>query len=80
MAPTTAEFPNAYLLVDVTPSGTTVRLVPVLDSTAMERAYAERVAGNDNMRVGAAMGAAQLAAAPLDPDSGGVPPGDGGSG
>jgi Icc protein len=65
LASTTSEFPSAYVLVDVAADGTTVRFVPVRDGEGQERAYAERVAGSENARVGAGLAAARLGAMPL---------------
>lgn len=42
MAPTTCSFPQAYLLVDVGPDGTTVRFVPVTEYEQSRDAYATR--------------------------------------
>jgi 3',5'-cyclic AMP phosphodiesterase CpdA len=40
VAPSVCSFPPSYLLVDVTPTGTTVRLVPLADRVGMIEAYA----------------------------------------
>ncbi|WP_436908598.1 metallophosphoesterase family protein [Halosimplex marinum] len=64
-APTTCSFPQSYLLCDVTPEGTTVRLVPVADSLGLETAHARRVADSATARGLTGIAAARLAAAPL---------------
>jgi 3',5'-cyclic AMP phosphodiesterase CpdA len=64
-APTTCSFPQSYLLCDVTPEGTTVRLVPVADSVGLETAHARRAADSTTARGLTGIAAARLAAAPL---------------
>jgi Icc protein len=64
-APTTCSFPQSYLLCDVTPEGTTVRLVPVADSIGLETAHARRVADSATARGLTGIAAARLAAFPL---------------
>ncbi|QLH76078.1 metallophosphoesterase [Halosimplex rubrum] len=64
-APTTCSFPQSYLLCDVTPEGTTVRLVPVADSIGLETAHARRAADSATARGLTGIAAARLAAAPL---------------
>ncbi|QPV61235.1 metallophosphoesterase [Halosimplex litoreum] len=64
-APTTCSFPQSYLLCDVTPDGTTVRLVPVADSVGLETAHARRAADSATARGLTGIAAARLAAAPL---------------
>ncbi|WP_415379252.1 metallophosphoesterase family protein [Halosimplex sp. TS25] len=63
--PTTCSFPQAYLLVDVTPDGTTVRLIPVADDTGLESAHARRVDDSPTARGLTSVAAARLAAFPL---------------
>ncbi|ELZ28920.1 metallophosphoesterase [Halosimplex carlsbadense 2-9-1] len=64
-APTTCSFPQSYLLCDVTPEGTTVRLVPVADSIGLETAHARRTGDSATARALTGIAAARLAAAPL---------------
>jgi len=64
-APTTCSFPQSYLLCDVTPEGTTVRLVPVADGVGLETAHARRAADSATARGLTGIAAARLAAAPL---------------
>ncbi|MFC7141146.1 metallophosphoesterase family protein [Halosimplex aquaticum] len=63
--PTTCSFPQSYLLADVTPEGTTVRLVSVADDTGLESAHARRVADSPTARGLTSVAAARLAAFPL---------------
>lgn len=63
--PTTCSFPQAYLLCDVTPSGTTVRFVPVADDSGLENAHARRVADSETARGLTAIAAARMARFPL---------------
>ena len=64
-APTTCSFPQSYLLCDVTPEGTTVRLVPVADGIGLETAHARRAADSATARGLTGIAAARLAAFPL---------------
>lgn len=64
-APTTCSFPQSYLLCDVTPEGTTVRLVAVADDIGLETSHARRIADSETARALTSIGAARLAAAPL---------------
>lgn len=64
-APTTCSFPQSYLLVDVTPSGTEVRLVPIADRHGLENAHHERVRDSSTARGLASMAATRLASMPL---------------
>ncbi|MFB6192555.1 MAG: metallophosphoesterase [Haloarculaceae archaeon] len=50
IAPSVCSFPPSYLLVDVTPTGTTVRLVLLADRVGMVEAYAHARRGNDHGR------------------------------
>ncbi|WP_436925605.1 metallophosphoesterase family protein [Halosimplex amylolyticum] len=63
--PTTCSFPQSYLLLDVTPEGTTVRLVPVADDTGLESAHARRVGDSPTARGLTSVAAARLARFPL---------------
>jgi len=65
MAPTTCSFPQSYLLVEVAPEGTTIRLVPVTDRSGM--AYGHRARSGDSVtaRGLTAIAAARLATFPL---------------
>lgn len=60
MAPTTCSFPQSYLLLEIGPEGTTVRLVPVADVTGLELAH--NIRGNDSVT---AQGLTSIAAARL---------------
>lgn len=50
VAPAVCSFPQAYLLVEVGPEGTTVRLVPLADRAGVEEAYDHARDGNDHGR------------------------------
>jgi len=63
--PTTCSFPQAYLLCDVTPAGTTVRFVPVADDIGLERAHTRRIADSETARGLTAIAAARMARFPL---------------
>jgi predicted phosphodiesterase len=63
--PTTCSFPQSYLLVDVTPEGTTIRLVPVADETGLETAHARRVGDSTTARALTSIAAARVASFPL---------------
>jgi len=65
MAPTTCSFPQSYLLVEVGPEGTTVRLVPVADDTGMEYGHRARSTDSVTARGLTAIAAARLARFPL---------------
>lgn len=65
MAPTTCSFPQAYLLVEAGPGGTTVRFVPVVDHAGMRRGYHERRGGSVTARELTAMASVRLANFPL---------------
>lgn len=69
MAPTTCSFPQSYLLVDVGPDGTTVRLVPVADETGLENAHHVRSTDSATARGLTAIAAARLARFPLVDES-----------
>jgi 3',5'-cyclic AMP phosphodiesterase CpdA len=64
-APTTCSFPQAYLLLDITPSGTAVRLVPIADTDGLELAHNRRVRDSETARGLTSIGAARLASLPL---------------
>jgi len=65
MAPTTCSFPQAYLLVDVGPEGTEIRLVPVADHDGLVKGYRERSTDSVTARGLTAMAATRLASFPL---------------
>lgn len=65
MAPTTCSFPQAYLLVDVGPGGTAVRMVPVVDHEGMMLGHRERHADSATARGLTNMAAIRLAQFPL---------------
>lgn len=65
LAPTTCSFPQAYLLVEVGPDGTTVWFVPVVDHEGMLRGYHERRADSVTARELTAMASVRLANFPL---------------
>jgi 3',5'-cyclic AMP phosphodiesterase CpdA len=64
-APTTCSFPQAYLLVEVTPEGTTVRFVPVADADGLGMAHQRRAADSTTARGLTAIAAARVASFPL---------------
>jgi 3',5'-cyclic AMP phosphodiesterase CpdA len=64
-APTTCSFPQSYLLVETTPDGTTVRLVPVVDTAGLERGHHDRAADSTTARGLTAIAAARVASFPL---------------
>ncbi|MFB6202039.1 MAG: metallophosphoesterase [Halorhabdus sp.] len=64
-APTTCSFPQSYLLVDITPDGTDIRLVPVADADRLELAHDRRVSDSITARGLTSIGAARLASMPL---------------
>lgn len=63
--PTTCSFPQSYLLVDVTPAGTEVRLVPIADVDGLELAHDRRAGDSTTARGLTSMGAARVASMPL---------------
>lgn len=65
MAPTTCSFPQAYLLVDVGPEGTTVRMVPIADHEGLMLGHRERHADSPTARGLTNMAAIRLAQFPL---------------
>ncbi|ESP88109.1 metallophosphoesterase family protein [Candidatus Halobonum tyrrellensis] len=68
-APTTCSFPQAYLLCETTPDGTTVRFVPVADEAGLGRAHALRTADSVTSRGLTALAAARVASFPLVDES-----------
>ncbi len=68
MAPTTCSFPQSYLLVDVGPNGTEIKLVPVSDFDGTVRGYRERSSDSVTGRGLTAMAAIRLAQFPLIED------------
>lgn len=67
-APATCSFPQAYLLCETTPEGTTVRLIPVADESGLAHAHARRSASSVTSRGLTALSAARLASFPLIDD------------
>ncbi|QDX41107.1 metallophosphoesterase [Salarchaeum sp. JOR-1] len=65
MSPTTCSFPQSYLLFEVGPDGTEVRLVPVADTTGMELAHNVRGGDSTTSRGLTSIAAARLARFPL---------------
>jgi hypothetical protein len=65
MAPTTCSFPQAYLLVDVGPRGTEIRMIPVADHGGMRYGHAARWADSVTARGLTAMAAVRCAQFPL---------------
>lgn len=65
MAPTTCSFPQAYLLVEVGPAGTTVRYVPIADTQGMQLGFRERRNDSVTARGLTGMAAVRLAQFPL---------------
>lgn len=63
--PTTCSYPQSYLLVDVTASGTEVRLVPVADTDGLEAGHHERACDSVTARGLTSIGAARVASMPL---------------
>ncbi|WP_135666070.1 metallophosphoesterase family protein [Halorhabdus rudnickae] len=63
--PTTCSFPQSYLLLDITPEGTEIRLVPVADVVGLELAHDRRARDSTTARGLTSMGAARLASMPL---------------
>lgn len=50
IAPAVCSFPQAYLLLEVGPDGTAVRLVPLADRAGLEEAYVHAREGNEHGR------------------------------
>lgn len=65
MAPTTCSFPQGYLMVEVGPRGTSVRLIPVADGAGLRAAYHQRATDSAAARALTAMAAIRLAQFPL---------------
>jgi 3',5'-cyclic AMP phosphodiesterase CpdA len=65
MVPTTCSFPQAYLLVDVGPDGTEIRMIPCPDFDGMVRGFRERSTDSVTGRGLTAMAAVRLAQFPL---------------
>jgi predicted phosphodiesterase len=65
MVPTTCSFPQAYLLADVGPRGTEIRMVPVADHGGIRYGYAARRNGSVTSRGLTAMAAVRCAQFPL---------------
>lgn len=63
--PTTCSFPQAYLLCDVTPTGTTIRQIPITDETGLEQAHHNRVRDSSTSAGLTAIAAARVASFPL---------------
>jgi len=63
--PTTCSFPQSYLLVNITPRGTDVRLVPIADQDGLELAHDRRARDSTTARGLTSIGAARLASMPL---------------
>lgn len=65
MAPTTCSFPQAYLLVEVGPDGTTIRQVPCTDQEGLRYGFSERSGDSVTSRGLTAMAAVRCADFPL---------------
>ncbi|MFB6197830.1 MAG: metallophosphoesterase [Halobacteriaceae archaeon] len=65
MAPTTCSFPQAYLLLEIDDSGTTVRFVPIAEHEDLRYAYGERSSDSATARGLTAMASIRLADFPL---------------
>lgn len=65
MAPTTCSFPQAYLLLDVGPEGTTVRQVPCVNQAGLRDGFTERLHDSVTSRGLTAMAAVRCADFPL---------------
>lgn len=67
--PTTCSFPQSYLLLDIGPAGTTVRLVPVVGQDGLGLAHDRRTRDSTTARGLTSIGAARLASMPLVDES-----------
>ncbi|GAA0656824.1 metallophosphoesterase family protein [Salarchaeum japonicum] len=65
MSPTTCSFPQSYLIFEVGPDGTEVRLIPVADVTGLELAHNVRGGDSVTSRGLTSIAAARLARFPL---------------
>jgi Icc protein len=65
MAPTTCSYPQAYLLLDIGPDGTTVRQVPCTDQEGLRYSFSERSGDSVTSRGLTAMAAVRCADFPL---------------
>lgn len=65
MVPSTCSFPQAYLLVDVGPEGTTVQMVPIVDRAELRDAHNVRSNHSEEARALVAMASVRLAQFPL---------------
>jgi Icc protein len=65
VAPALCSFPGAYLLLEIGPDGTTVRVVPTSDREGRREAWAAAAAHSERSRMVARATVHQLAAAPL---------------
>lgn len=73
-APSTGPgFPRAYLLVDVGPEGTMVRMIPVVDYTAQRDALVERVQSGPGTRTKVFISSLTMAQAPFGTGADGHP-------
>lgn len=63
--PTTCSFPQAYVLLDVDETGTTVRMVPVADNDGIREGYLSRTASSLTAESLTAIAAIRLAQFPL---------------
>jgi 3',5'-cyclic AMP phosphodiesterase CpdA len=71
--PTTCSFPQSYLLLDVGPEGTEIRLVPVTDTDGLALAHDRRARDSMTARGLTSIGAARLASMPLVDEKGSAP-------
>ncbi|MFC7209637.1 metallophosphoesterase family protein [Natronoarchaeum sp. GCM10025321] len=67
--PTTCSFPQSYLLLEVGPSGTEIRLVPIADQDGLGLAHDRRTRDSTTARGLTSIGAARLASMPLVDDA-----------
>jgi len=65
VAPALSSFPQAALLLEVGPDGTTVRYVPTAGPDAVEEAYLHAKADSERSGAVADLAAVQLSALPL---------------
>jgi len=65
MVPATCSFPQAYLLFDIGPAGTTVRMIPVADGDGLREAHHSRASDSEAARALTSMAAVRLARFPL---------------
>jgi hypothetical protein len=70
MAPSTCTFPQGYLLLEVTPSGTDVSFVPIADREGLEESFLRRYTAFLKTRMYASAGAVMLSSPAVDARNG----------